>query len=63
MPPGNVRTKATTKVVEKASIEACITIARRVQRVCQQSGDAPGSEAAGQVVALIRSELLHDGGA
>jgi hypothetical protein len=63
MPPGNTRAKAPAKVIEKRSVEACLAIARRVQRSRERSGDAPGATAAGQVAALIQAELLGEAGA
>lgn len=62
MPPGNARTKPSAKVLERASVEACLAIAKRVQHTRRLSGDEPGSQAVGQVVELIHAELLHEEG-
>jgi len=62
MPPGNLRINAPAKVIEKATAEACITIARRIQRAHQGQGDAAGTEAARQVADSIQQELLGDFG-
>jgi hypothetical protein len=58
MPPGNTRFKPPAKVIEKATAEACLAIARKIQRARQLSGDEPGSEAACQVARCIEEELL-----
>jgi hypothetical protein len=58
MPPGNTRFKPPAKVIEKATAEACVAIARKVQRAKQLAGDATGSEAACQVARCIEEELL-----
>lgn len=62
MPPGNARTKIPVKVIEKLTAEACIAIARKVERSSQMAGDRAGSEAAQRVAAIIREELLDDSG-
>jgi hypothetical protein len=49
------------KVIEKVTVEACIAIARKVQRARQLAGDGSGSEAAAQVARLIEEELLGIG--
>jgi hypothetical protein len=59
MPPGNMRTKAPAKVVERVTAEACISIAERVQQARHLSGDRAGSEAAGRIAEVIREELLR----
>ena len=59
MPPGNTCSKPPAKVVEKATVEACIAIARKVQRAMQLSGDETGSDAACQVARCIEEELLR----
>lgn len=59
MPPGNTRFKVPTKVIEKATAEACVAIARRVQQAKQLAGDETGSEAASQVARSIEEELLR----
>ena len=59
MPPGNTCSKPPAKVVEKATVEACLAIARKVQRSRQLSGDGTGAEAACQVARLIEEELLR----
>lgn len=58
MPPGNVRTKPTTKVIERATAEACLAIAQRVEDTRRLAGDAAGAEAAHEVAESIREELL-----
>ncbi len=58
MPPGNARTKLPVKVIEKATAEACIAIAQKVQRSRQLMGDEAGSEAAQRVARFIQEELL-----
>ncbi|WP_291271633.1 hypothetical protein [Geothrix sp.] len=60
MPPGNMRTKAPAKVIERSTAEACISIARRVQQAQQLSGDEAGSTAAKQIAEVIREELLRE---
>jgi hypothetical protein len=59
MPPGNTRTQKPTKVIEKATTEACIAIAQRVARTCRLAGDETGWSAAVQVARFIEEELLH----
>jgi hypothetical protein len=59
MPPGNTRSKPPAKVVEKVTVEACIAIARKVQRARQLFGDGTGADAASQVARLIEEELLR----
>jgi len=59
MPPGNVLAKPPTKVIEKTTAEACLSIARRIQLAHHLSGDEPGSEAIRQVAETIRRELLR----
>ena len=58
MPPGNARTQFPVKVIEKATAEACVAIARKVQHSSQLAGDPAGSEAARRVATIIREELL-----
>lgn len=58
MPPGNVRTKLPMKVIEKATAEACIAIAQKVQLSRQLVGDEAGSDAAQRVAWFIQEELL-----
>ncbi len=62
MPPGNLRPKPTTRVVEKTTVQACITIARSIEQSRQLAGDASGSDAAHQVAEAIRRELLEAAG-
>jgi len=59
MPPGNTLTKPPAKVIEKATVQACIAIAEKIQRSLDLSGDATGSDAARQVARLIQEELLE----
>ena len=59
MPPGNTCSKPPAKVIEKVTVEACLAIARKVQRERQLSGDETGSEAACQVARSIEDELLR----
>jgi hypothetical protein len=58
MPPGNVRTKPTTKVIERATAEACLAIARRVEATHRMAGDASGASAVHEVAESIREGLL-----
>jgi hypothetical protein len=62
MPPGNARTKFPVKVIEKVTAEACIAIARKIQRSRQMAGDVSGSEAAQRVATVIQEELLDAAG-
>lgn len=59
MPPGNTRAKAPSKVIERSTAEACISIAQRVQNASHLLGDEAGSKAAGQIAEVIRQELLR----
>jgi hypothetical protein len=59
MPPGNARARTPAKVIEKATAEACLAIAQRVQRARERSGDEAGSDAAHQVAQAIEEELLR----
>ncbi len=59
MPPGNTCSKPPAKVIEKATAEACLAIARKVQQARQLSGDKSGSDAACQVARFIEDELLR----
>lgn len=61
MPPGNVRIKPTMKVIERATAEACLAIAQRVQGMRRLAGDATGADAAHEVAESIREELLKGG--
>ena len=61
MPPGNMCAKPPVKVIEKATVEACLAIARKVQQARHLSGDESGSDTAGQVARLIEVELLRLG--
>ena len=58
MPPGNIRTQKSTKVIERVTAEACIAIARRVAQAQEEAADERGSSAAEQVAQLIEKELL-----
>ena len=58
MPPGNVRTKPTIKVVERITAEACLAIAQRVEDARRMLGDATGADAAREISESIREEVL-----
>jgi hypothetical protein len=58
MPPGMTRTQKSAKVVEKATVEACLAIAQRVARAHYLADDRIGWSAAAQVARLIEEELL-----
>jgi hypothetical protein len=58
MPPGKTCTKAPAKVIERATAEACIAIARKIQDAQHLSGNEAGSSAARQVAKSIEQELL-----
>lgn len=59
MPPGNTRHRPPSKVIERTTAEACLAIARRIQRDRHLSGDETGSDAARQVAQFIEEELLR----
>lgn len=61
MPPGNVRTKPPVKVIERATAEACLAIAQKVQIAHRLAGNEAGAMVALQVVESIREELLGAG--
>ncbi|NWJ42292.1 MAG: hypothetical protein HXX12_15120 [Geothrix sp.] len=61
MPPGNARTKLPVKVIERATAEACLAIAQKVQHARELAGDEAGSEAARQVARVIAEEVLRVG--
>ncbi|HJW73919.1 MAG TPA: hypothetical protein VJ486_13930 [Geothrix sp.] len=58
MPPGNVRTKPTIKVIERTTAEACLAIAHRVENARRRVGDAVGADAAREISESIREEVL-----
>ena len=58
MPPGNTRTQKPTKVIERATAEACIAIAQRVAHTHCLAEDRNGWTAATQVARFIEEELL-----
>lgn len=60
MPPGNTRTRPSAKVIERMTAEACLAIAQQIQQDHLQTGDTAGSQAAAQIAASIRRDLLHD---
>jgi hypothetical protein len=59
MPPGNVRTKPSAKVVERATAKACLAIAVRVQGDRRLAGDEAGAKVARQIAEYIQDELLQ----
>lgn len=61
MPPGNVRTQPPTRVIERLTVQACISIARKIELSHDLQGDPSGSAAAHQVAEAIRKELLEQG--
>jgi len=58
MPPGNTCAKPPAKVIERATVEACLAIVRRIQHTQQRSGDMAGSKVASHLARLIAKELL-----
>lgn len=61
MPVVNAPERPTTRVIERAALEACIDIARRVHRARKLLGDDRGADAARQVAWSILEELLEPG--
>jgi hypothetical protein len=59
MPPGNRRSPARAKSIDKATAGACIDVARRVQRTRVLAGDEAGADVARQVARLIEQELVR----
>jgi hypothetical protein len=59
MPPGTIRAQKPSKVIEKATAEACLAIAQRVARAHYLANDQVGWSAATQVVRSIEEELLE----
>ncbi|HEX9010034.1 MAG TPA: hypothetical protein VF804_06680 [Holophagaceae bacterium] len=61
MPPGNARTQPPTRVIEKTTVQTCLSIARRIEQDRHLAGDTRGSEAAHQIAETIQRELLEQG--
>ncbi|WLT30066.1 hypothetical protein [Geothrix sp. PMB-07] len=62
MPAGTTCPRPPIKVIEKATVRACIAIARKVQEARFQAGDTAGSDAARLVARLMEEELLEQPG-
>jgi hypothetical protein len=58
MPAGSTHTQTPAKVIEKATAEACLAIARRVARTHCLAEDRSGWSAASEVARFIEEELL-----
>lgn len=59
MPAGTTCPRPPVKVVEKATVQACISIARKVQEARRRAGDTAGSDVARLIARLMEEELLE----
>jgi hypothetical protein len=59
MPSGIARAKPSAKVLEMATVKACLEVARRVGNALDAAGDKTGADAARLVAVSIQEQLGH----